>query len=291
MHPSTFSIVAGDPATGELGVAVASKFLSVGAVVPWARAGVGAVATQAWANTSYGPRGLRLMARGLPAQAAIGRLVAGDPGRSQRQAGMVDVAGNAANYTGSECMAWAGGVTGPGFACQGNILAGPEVVQGMAAAYVAARGSLAERLVAALAAGQAAGGDRRGQESAALLVVREKGGYGGWNDRAVDLRVDDHPRPVDELARLLALHRLYLFPTDPADLLPLDAATVREIQAILRRTGDHVGSEDGNYDAATRRALTTFMHRENLEERCRDDEQIDGVVLRFMRAFGPAATR
>ena len=245
MHPSTFSIVARDPATGELGVAVASKFLSVGAVVPWARAGVGAVATQAWANTSYGPRGLRLLARGLPAAAALDRLVAADAGRAQRQAGMVDAAGNAATYTGAECMAWAGGVTGPGFACQGNILAGPAVVSEMAAAYQAARGSLADRLVAALAAGQAAGGDRRGQQSAALLVVREKGGYGGWNDRAVDLRVDDHARPVDELARLLALHKLYLFPTDPADLLALDADTVREIQTILRRTGDYQAEAHG----------------------------------------------
>ena len=157
----------------------------------------------------------------------------------------------------------------------------------MAAAYQATAGSLADRLLAALAAGQAAGGDRRGQQSAALLVVREKGGYGGWNDRAVDLRVDDHARPVDELARLLALHKLYLFPTDPADLLPLDEATVREVQAILRRTGDYGGEAHGRRDAATGRALTAFMHRENLEERCRDDDQIDGVVLRFMRALKP----
>ena len=289
MHPSTFSIVASDPSTGEFGVAVESKFLSVGAVVPWARAGVGAVATQAWANTSYGPRGLRLLARGLPAPTALDRLVATDGGRAQRQAGMVDAAGNAATYTGGGCMPWAGGVTGPGFACQGNILAGPSVVEDMAAAYQAARGSLADRLVTALAAGQAAGGDRRGQQSAALLIVREKGGYGGWNDRAVDLRVDDHARPVEELARLLALHKLYLYPTDPADLLPLNESTVREIQGILGRTGDYHAEAHGTYDPATRQALTTFMHRENLEERCRDDEKIDGVVLRFMRALASQA--
>ncbi len=285
MHPSTFSIVALDPATGELGIGVQSKFLSVGAVVPWARAGVGAVATQSWANTSYGPRGLWMMRRGMSAGEALARLTASDSGRDQRQAGMVDARGNAATFTGSKCFDWAGGVTGEGLACQGNILAGPAVVDDMAAAYRRAKGSLAHRLVEGLAAAQAAGGDRRGQQSAALLIVREKGGYGGRNDRAVDLRVDDHPHPIEELRRLLDLHVLYLFPTNPADLLALTPAVVREIQAILTGAGDYAGETHGRYDEATRRALTTFMHRENLEERCRDDEQIDGVVLGFMRRF------
>ena len=285
MHPSTFSIVALDAATGELGIGVQSKFLSVGAVVPWARAGVGAVATQSWANTSYGPRGLWLMRRGMTATKALDRLTASDSGRDQRQAGIVDARGDAATYTGSKCFDWAGGVTGPGFACQGNILAGPAVVDDMAAAYLRATGSLAHRLVEGLAAAQAAGGDRRGQQSAALLIVRERGGYGGRNDRAVDLRVDDHPRPIEELRRLLDLHVLYLFPTNPADLLALTPPLVSEIQRILAGAGDYAGEAHGRYDEATRRALTTFMHRENLEERCRDDEQIDGVALGFMRRF------
>lgn len=285
MYSSTFSIVALDPATGELGIGVQSKFLSVGAVVPWARAGVGAVATQSWANTSYGPRGLWMMRRGMSAGETLARLTASDGGRDQRQAGMVDARGNAATYTGSKCFDWAGGVTGEGLACQGNILAGPAVVDDMAAAYRRAKGSLAHRLVEGLAAAQAAGGDRRGQQSAALLIVREKGGYGGRNDRAVDLRVDDHPHPIEELRRLLDLHVLYLFPTNAGDLLALTPAVVREIQAILAGAGDYAGETHGRYDEATRKALTTFMHRENLEERCRDDEQIDGVVLEFMRRF------
>ncbi len=285
MYPSTFSIVAYDPPTGELGIAVESKFLSVGAVVPWARAGVGAIATQSWANTSYGPRGLRLLSRGLSAQETLDRLVAADKGRSQRQLGIVDAQGRAATYTGKECFEWAGGLTGPDFACQGNILAGPAVVTNMAQTFQATAGDLADRLLAALAAGQAAGGDRRGQQSAALLIVKEKGGYGGWNDRYVDLRVDDHPRPIEELQRLLGLYKLYFFKTEPGNLVRLDEKVAREIQGILRRSRDYDGEMNGLYDEVTRQALTVLMHRENLEERCRDDEQIDAVVLNFMRAL------
>lgn len=200
---ATFSIVGYDPETGDLGIAVESKFFGVGAVVPWARAGVGAVATQSYANTTYGPRGLELLAAGAGAQEAVDTLVGDDDGRAQRQLGIVDAAGRAASYTGDACLAWAGGVTGEHYAAQGNILAGPAVVDAMAAAFETTRGDLATRLMTALAAGQAAGGDARGRQSAALLVVRDGGGYGGHDDRYIDLRVDDHPTPIVELRRLL----------------------------------------------------------------------------------------
>jgi uncharacterized Ntn-hydrolase superfamily protein len=213
---STFSIVALDPRTGELGVAVQSRFFGVGSVVPWARAGVGAVATQSYANTRYGPEGLALLAAGRTPEEALRALTAADPEAARRQAGMVDARGRVAAFTGTNCHAWAGHFTGTNFCVQGNLLAGEGVVAAMAAAFDAARargaGGLAEWLVAALEAGQAAGGDRRGQQSAALLVVRAGGGYGGQNDRFVDLRVEDHPAPITELARLLAKHREFYPP-------------------------------------------------------------------------------
>ena len=190
----TFSIVACDPATGDLGVAVASKFPAVGAVVPWARAGVGAVATQSWANTDFGPDGLRLMGGGLPAASALDAVLEPDDEREERQVGFVDANGGAASYTGANCMDWAGGTTGDAFAAQGNILVGDAVVAALAATFADTEGDLCDRLLAALLAGDAAGGDRRGKQSAALLVVRAGGGYEGRNDRYIDLRVDDHPR-------------------------------------------------------------------------------------------------
>ncbi len=205
-HPTTFSIVAADPAAGEVGVAVASRFFAVGTVVPHAKAGVGAVATQSFANTSYGPRGLELLERGLTPAEAIEVLTRADEGREQRQVGVVAADGKSATYSGPGCNAWAGGRSGPGYAVQGNILTGEEVVAAMERAFLATAGKpLAERLFAALAAGDAAGGDRRGRQSAALLVVRAGAGYGGFTDRAVDLRVDDHPDPFGELERLLGL--------------------------------------------------------------------------------------
>jgi len=287
--PSTFSIVAYDPATGDLGVAVESKFLAVGAVVPWAKAGVGAIATQAWANTAFGPDGLALLASGLTAQEALDRLVASDDDAAHRQVGIVDARGNAATFTGAACLPWAGGRTGPGYACQGNILVSAETVDAMAETFATAQGRLWDRLLAALAAGQAAGGDSRGQQSAALLVVRQGGGYGGRNDRFIDLRVDDHPAPIEELQRLLSLHKLYLFPSDPADLLPIDEAITRELQTIARRTGHYHGPISGVYDEATRQAMRTLVGIENLEERWRTDDQIDRVVLEFLRRkFGGA---
>ena len=204
---ATFSIAAWDPEAKEYGVAVASRFLAVGAVVPWVAADAGAVATQAWANTSFGPKGLALLRAGKPAADALAELLAADSDSARRQVGIVDARGGVAAHTGSGCMAWAGHRTGEGFTCQGNILTGPQVVEAMAAAFGKARGDLADRLIAALAAGDRAGGDSRGRQSAALYVARAEGGYSGFNDRLVDLRVDDHPDPVGELGRLNRLHR------------------------------------------------------------------------------------
>lgn len=202
-QPATFSIVAADPEAGELGVAVASRFFSVGSVVPWAQAGVGAAATQASANTSWGSRGLELLARGVSPDEAVGVLSRGDEGRERRQFGIVARDGASATYTGPGCNAWAGGRSGPGYAVQGNILAGEAVVEAMERRFLETRGQpLAQRLFAALEAGDAAGGDSRGRQSAALLVVREKGGFNGFGDRAIDVRVDDHTDPIRELGRL-----------------------------------------------------------------------------------------
>jgi uncharacterized Ntn-hydrolase superfamily protein len=280
---STFSIVAADPATGDLGIAVESKFLAVGAVVPWAKAGVGAIATQSWANTTYGPAGLELLAQGKAPDEVLATLTGADENRALRQAGIVDAKGRAATYTGSECFAWCGGITGPNYTCQGNILVSEATVQAMARTFEATTGGLWDRLLAALAAGQAAGGDSRGQQSAALLVVREKGGYSGFNDRFIDLRVDEPPRPIDALGRILELHKLYLFKTDPNDILPIDEATARELQTLLSRSGDYKGVVTGSYDEATRGAFNTYSMRENVEDRWVEGPKIDRVVLNFIR--------
>ncbi len=279
----TFSIVAYDPQNGDLGVAVQSKFLAVGSVVPWAKAGVGAVATQSWANTSYGPRGLQMMGEGVSAQEVVAKLTEEDSDRALRQVGVADARGNAAAFTGDECYAWAGHITGENYTCQGNILVSEDTVTAMAHAFEETPGTLADRLLAALTAGQAAGGDRRGQQSAALLVVRKGGGYGGFNDRYVDLRVDDHPSPIDELARLLKLYELYFFETDPAKLVKIEGAVAKEIQQTLQRTGYYEGPLNGIYDEPMKKALRDFVNTENLEERWRDDELLDGVILEFMR--------
>lgn len=280
---ATFSIVAYDPENGDLGVAVQSKFLAVGAVVPWAKAGVGAVATQSWANTTYGPEGLKLMAEGLSAQEALDKLVEADEERDRRQAGVVDARGNAAAYTGQGCFDWAGHIVGESFACQGNILVSEDTVQAMARTFEESEGELSDRLAAALEAGQEAGGDSRGRQSAALLVTREKGGYGGFNDRWIDLRVDDHPTPIQELKRLLALHKLYFFKSKPEHLLPLEGEVAREVQETLSELGYYNGQITGVYDEATRQALFDFSGIENLEERWQERAYVDQVVLEFMR--------
>jgi uncharacterized Ntn-hydrolase superfamily protein len=274
----TFSIVARDG--DAFGVAVASKFLAVGALVPWAQPGAGAVATQAYANISYGPRGLALLADGRSAEQVVELLTGPDPERDQRQLGVVDGAGNAASFTGAECMDWAGGSIGDAYAIQGNILAGPSVVGAMAEAFERTDGDLAGRLVSALASGDAAGGDRRGRESAAVLVVAPSGGYGGTTDVVADLRVDDHKNPVRELARLLDIHRvLFTKPTED-DLVPITATLRKEIATALVATGyaKKRATED-----ELRKALERFAGWENLEERIVEGSMIDRHVLAALR--------
>ncbi|MGH3356024.1 MAG: DUF1028 domain-containing protein [Nocardioidaceae bacterium] len=235
----TFSIVARSTDGQSWGVAVASKFLGVGAAVPAARVGAGAVATQSYANTSYKPRALTLLADGATADVTLQALLADDVGRDQRQVGIVDRRGGATTYTGSGCHDWAGGVTLDGVAIQGNILVGPAVVDAMRAAWDETDPdmTLSRRLLAALRAGDAAGGDRRGRQSAALLVVRAGAGYAGFDDVAVDLRVDDHPQPCEEMARLVDLHELYNLPPDPSELLPLTDDLRVEIDGLARSVG------------------------------------------------------
>jgi uncharacterized Ntn-hydrolase superfamily protein len=282
----TFSIVAADLDAGDWGVAVASKFVSVGAVVPWARAGVGAIATQSWANTSFGPEGLGLMAAGASAGDALGALVDGDEGRSDRQVGVVDAAGRAATFTGSACMEWAGGATGRGFAAQGNILVGEQVVDAMSGAFSETDGDLGDRLLAALLAGDAAGGDRRGRQSAALLVVREGGGYEGRNDRYIDLRVDDHPDAPRELARLFDVYdATVLIRNDP--LLPTSPDLIADLQRRLTALGRYTGEASGVYDDATRDAIAGWAGEYNLEGRLRDDDQISNQLVEEIRDVTP----
>lgn len=308
----TYSIVALDARTGDLGVAVQSKFLAVGAVVPWAAAGVGAVATQAMADVRYGPGGLARLAAGSDAEAALAGLLARDQLAEHRQAGIVDARGGSASHTGRHCFAWAGGRVGPGFAAQGNILAGPEVVGGLADTFLAADRPFPELLVACLAAADAAGGDRRGRESAALLVVRVAGGYGGGNDRWIDLRVDHHDDPIGELARLLDLQRLYFDRPAVDDLVALDEPTAREVRALLEALDAAPGGSFGDvyapmsgqavieteprpsvgeprpfhagWDATWQRAFDDWLAVKNLEERAAAPGWIDRRVLAILRA-------
>jgi uncharacterized Ntn-hydrolase superfamily protein len=283
MQPSTFSIVGADPKTGEVGVAVQSKFLSVGAVVPFVRSGAGAIATQAFANTAYGPKALDLLSRGASPEQVAAELVAGDAGRDDRQFGIVAADGRSATFTGTRCIAAATGVAGDGFAAQGNCLASDAVVNALATTFRSTRGHLADRLLAALRAAQVLGGDKRGQQSSALIIEKFRGGYAGFNDRYVDLRVDDHATPIEELGRLLEMHKLYFFAADPEDLIDIDGPTGSEIARELARVGALTGST-GAYDEAARNALVEFMHIENLENRVRDDHRIDRQTLDYLRS-------
>jgi uncharacterized Ntn-hydrolase superfamily protein len=272
---ATYSIVACDLEAGQWGVATQSKFLAVGSVVPWAVPGVGAVATQAYANPRYGPQGLQLLAQGLSAGEVIDRLTGADDGRAERQVGVVDAQGSGATYTGSDCLDWAGGLAGPGFAAQGNILVGEETVAALATTFTATEGQpLAERLLECLAAAQAAGGDRRGQQSAALLVVEQAGGYAGLSDSLVDLRVDDHEEPVAELARLYAMHTLLFGKTPRERWIDVDDELRAELADRLGRLG---------YTGELEHALGDWSGTENLEERVDGVGQIDPVVLAELR--------
>jgi uncharacterized Ntn-hydrolase superfamily protein len=308
----TYSIVARDPQTGDFGIAVQSKFLAVGAVVPWARAGVGAIATQAFANVAYGPQGLDLLADGYAADEVLRRLVAADDGREHRQVGVVDAQGRSATHTGRDCFAWAGGRTGVNFAAQGNILADAPVVDGLVDTFLAGGQPFPELLVACLAAAEEAGGDRRGRESASLLVVRQAGGFGGGNDRWIDMRVDQHEDPIGELARVLAFQRLYYDRPDPADLVPLDEGTATEVRLLLTALGGGPGGRFGtvyrrmsgepaeeddphpavgeprpfpsNWNDDWQRALIEWMDVANLEARIAAPGWVDPRVVEILRS-------
>jgi uncharacterized Ntn-hydrolase superfamily protein len=271
----TYSLVACDLERGQWGVAAQSRFLAVGSVVPWAEPHVGAVATQAYANPRYGPEGLRLLRQGLSAEEVVERLTAADEGRDHRQLGIVDAQGRGATYTGTACLDWAGSAAGRCYAAQGNILVDERTIASLAAVFVATQGRpLADRLLEALAAAEDAGGDRRGRQSAALLVVERDGGYAGLSDVLVDLRVDDHHDPIGELARLHGLHDLYFGTTPRKDWVPVDDALATEVTGLLRLCG---------YEGPLAEAFPRWASVENLEERVDGVEAIDPVVLAELR--------
>ena len=297
---STFSIVGIDLRNGDVGVAVQSKFPNVRPVVPWAAAEVGAIATQSFINVSFGAKGLALLRNGATAEEALRILIANDTGREVRQVGIIDMKGNAASWTGKECFDWAGGitgsnsggkgviVTGKGFAAQGNTLVGKETVEALARTFQETEGSLADKLVAAIVAGGKTGGDRRGEQSAALLVKRKGAGYDGTTDDLVDISIYDHAHPLLELERLYKLHKLFYFRTDPRNLIKVDASICRELQGIMSNKVYkgflfYDGPVNGAFDAKTRKALQDFMGWENYDVRVRDDDQIDREVLDDIR--------
>lgn len=278
---ATFSIVAADPETGEVGVAVQSKFLAVGSVVPWAKANVGAVATQSWANTAYGPQGLEMLEKGLSAEEVIDKLIADDPGRSLRQVAVISSSGEASAFTGHECYDWAGHKIGKHHSCQGNILVSEKTVSEMSKTFEESEGPLAERMLKAIAAAQHAGGDSRGKQSAAVYVVQEGAGYGGYNDVKVDLRVDDHPEPIEELQRLYELHKMYAAPSEEKLAIEEDVlATVVE-QLVKIDLLASVGHD--SYDAEVKEALKTFVLRENFDDHWSEEALIDESVLEYLK--------
>ncbi|MGM0419982.1 MAG: DUF1028 domain-containing protein [Bacillota bacterium] len=279
---STFSIAGYDPQTGELGIAVQSKFLAAGAIVPFVRIGAGAIATQALANPAYGPDGLDLLEQGLSPTEVIEQLTAEDPGSSHRQLGIVDGSGESASFTGRDCLEWAGGITGNNFAVQGNILVGEATVEAMAESFQESEGQLADRLLMALQAGQAAGGDSRGQQAAALLVHKKDGGYGGLTDKYIDLRVDDHPEPIKKLAELLDLFYLYFKESDVEEV-ELSGQQLKEVQQLLIDFGIYDGPVDGRYSEDFAQALETFYSRENFEERIPDGKTMPVDILDYLR--------
>jgi uncharacterized Ntn-hydrolase superfamily protein len=287
----TFSIVAFDRETATWGVAVQSKFISVGSVVPVAEAGVGAIATQALANVAYGPEGLALLRQGLAAPEVVRRLTEADTGRDERQLGVVDANGGSASFTGSKCMEWAGHVVGNGFACQGNILFSSEVVQAMARTYESTGGDILDRLLAALAAGQREGGDRRGMQSAALYAVRKGGGYGGGNDRWVDIRVDEHPSPIEELKRVFQIYDMTMLNReDPTTLLVIEGDVARGLQHDLGVLGYYSGRLTGRWDAVSQAAFTRFLGEHNFENKVRDDGKVWPSIVNYLRERAQAET-
>jgi len=271
---ATYSIAACDLEAGQWGVATQSKFLAVGSVVPWAEPRVGAIATQAYANPRYGSEGLGLLREGLSAEEVVQRLTAADEGRDQRQLGVVDRQGRSASFTGAECLEWAGGRTGPCYAAQGNILVSAATVDAIAETFESSKGTLAERLLDCLDSAQAAGGDRRGQQSAALLVVEQDGGYAKLSDTIVELRVEDHELPLTELRRLYRLHEALFGETPRDEWLTVDDALANELRQRLAKLG---------YDGELEDALNMWAGNANLEERVDGVAEIDPIVLEELR--------
>lgn len=280
---STFSIVGFDPETEELGVAVQSKFLAAGAIVPYIKSGVGAIATQALANPAYGPDGIELLEKGHSPSEVIEILTEKDDGSDHRQLGIVDIKGRSANFTGSECLDWAGGLTGDNYAVQGNILVNKETVEEMASTFEETEERLADRLLKALQAGQAAGGDSRGQQAAAILIYKENGGYGGLTDKYIDLRVDDHPEPIEKLAELLDLFYLYFLESD-VDHVELKGQQLIEVQELLVDFGLYDGPVDGEFNSDFEKALNNFYSRENFEERIPEGKTMPLDILEYLRS-------
>lgn len=278
---ATFSIVAADPETGEVGVAVQSKFLAVGSVVPWAKANVGAVATQSWANTAFGPEGLALLEKGLSPEEVIDKLVADDPDRSLRQVAVINAEGEASAFTGHECYDWAGHIIGKHHSCQGNILVSEETVSEMSRTFEASEGPLAERMLKAVAAAQHAGGDSRGKQSAAVYVVQEGAGYGGYNDVKVDLRVDDHPEPIEELQRLYELHKMYAAPSE--DKLAIEGDVLKTVVEQLVKLSLLGMGDYNSYNAEVKEALKAFVLRENFDDHWSEEALIDESVLAYLK--------
>jgi uncharacterized Ntn-hydrolase superfamily protein len=284
-YMSTFSIVAYDFENGDMGVIVQSKFPAVGAIVPWAAAKVGAVATQAWANASYGPIGIELMSQGMSADDTLRFLLNEDDKNmvEHRQVGLVDSKGKAAVHTGKECMNWAGHIIGEGYACQGNILTGEDVVNNMAEAIEEMEGDLIDKLFAGLIAGQNAGGDRRGMQSAAILVVREGGGYEGGNDRYVDVRVDDHPHPIKELERIFKIYDMTLLSReDPSMLHQIKGKIALRIQRALKALGYVDILVEDAFPQSAKSALQEWININNFENKARDDDKIWQSVLDYL---------
>lgn len=283
----TFSIVAWDPETGDLGVAVQSKFLAVGPIVPWAKANVGAIATQSFANTSFGYKGLELLEQGLTAAQVLDKLLENDPEKESRQIGIVDNHGNAVSFTGKECFAWAGHLVKKHFAVQGNILISQETINAIATAYQSTEGDLPQKLLAALAAADhPKRGDARGQQSAALLVVRKNGGYGGYTDRWIDIRVDDHETPIKELARIFKLYDMtFLTREDPSNLLHIHgtiAVTIKRILVNLNYLPHNYDCDDPNWDKKAAEALEAWIGINNFENKWRDDGRIWKSIYEYM---------
>ena len=286
MQINTFSIVAYDPDENAWGVAVASKFLAAAALVSWAQAGAGAIATQSYAKVGFGPDGLKLLAEGKSASETLALLLKDDENREQRQVGIVDTRGNVAAHTGKNCHEWAGNKSGQYFTVQGNILTGADVLDAMADSFTNARGELADRLLSALRAADGAGGDKRGKQSAGILVVKPDGGYGGDNDRYLDLRVDDDEQPVKKLRQLVEAHHLFFGEPKAEDRITIDETIARELQNIMVGQGYMGGEVNGEWDEITKQAFWMLVGNENLEERWslqKNPDEIDRVALEYLR--------